>query len=149
MLTLLLRYPLIRILYLLCAIFLTACTLNIYSGYLQQFIAIRYSFYFELVMVLGQLVFQSVILWRRPLAVKGGYGFHLLTVSLLGSLLLWLFIAGKQFLSLSAHMALLYFLCVVVFMFLEHKRRVSLLGLPVYLSFTWLLYRGLILIFIL
>lgn len=138
-----------RILYQLFAVVFTACILSIYSGYLQQFIAIRYSFYFELAMVIGQLIFQSAFLWRQPWTIKAKYCFHLLTVSLLGSILLSLFIGLKYLVHLSAYAALFYFLCVVVFMFLEHKRRVVLLKLPWYLSFTWLLYRSLILIFIL
>lgn len=139
----------IRILYQLFAIVFTAFILNIYSGYLQQFISIQYSFYFELAMVIGQLIFQSTFLWKQPFNVKLKYWFHLLTVSLLGSLLLLLFIGLKYLVNLSPYIALFYFLCVVVFMFLEHKRRVALLKLPWYLSLTWLLYRSLILIYIL
>lgn len=139
----------IRVFYQLFAIVFTAGVLNIYSGYLQQFISIRYSFYFELAMVIGQLIFQSAFLWREPFKVKSRYWFHLLTVSLLGSVLLSFFIGLKYLVHLSAYIALFYFLCVVVFMFFEHKRRVGLLKLPWYLSFTWLLYRSLILIFIL
>jgi hypothetical protein len=145
----LLQNKLFRICYQLFAILFTAFVLSIYSGYLQQFISIRYSFYFELAMVIGQFIFQSIFLWKKPLPIKVNYWFHLLTVSLLGSLLLLLFIGLRYLINLSAYTALFYFLCVVVFMFLEHKRRVALLKLPWYLSFTWLLYRSLILIFIL
>jgi hypothetical protein len=139
----------VRILYQLFAIVFTAFILNIYSSYLQQFISIRYSFYFELAMVIGQLIFQSIFLWKEPINTKLKYWFHLLTVSLLGSLLLLLFIGLKYLIHFSSYVALFYFLCVVAFMFLEHKRRVALLKLPWYLSFTWLLYRSLILIYIL
>jgi hypothetical protein len=139
----------IRILYQLFAIVFTAFILNIYSGYLQQFISIQYSFYFELAMVIGQPIFQSIFLWKERFSVKLKYWFHLLTVSLLGSLLLLLFIGLKYLVNLSIYIALFYFLGVVVFMFLEHKRRVVLLKLPWYLSFTWLLYRSFILIYIL
>jgi hypothetical protein len=145
----LLKNTAFRILYQLFAIIFTAGVLSIYATYLQQFISIHYSFYFELAMVVGQLVFQSFFLFRKPLSVIANYWFHLLTVSLLGSTLLLLFIGLKQVIHLSAYAALFYFFCVVVFMFLEHKRRVTLLGLPWYLSYSWLLYRSLILIFIL
>lgn len=143
------QYTPFRIAYSLFAVVFTACVLNYYSGYLQQFISIRYSFWFELMMVLGQLVFQSLILWHKPFSVKVRYCLQLLTVSLLGSLLLLLFIGLRQWVVWNAYVALGYFLCVVVFMFLEHKRRVALLKLPWFLSYTWLLYRSLILIFIL
>ncbi|RYZ15817.1 MAG: hypothetical protein EOP49_52515 [Sphingobacteriales bacterium] len=138
-----------RIIYQLFAIVFTALVLNRFALNLQQFISIRYSFYFELAMVIGQLIFQSAFIFRRPVRVILNYWFQLLTVSLIGSALLLLFIGLQQFVDLNAYVCLVYFLCVVVIMFLEHKRRVALLALPWYLSFTWLLYRSLILVFIL
>jgi hypothetical protein len=146
---LLLQNKVFRICFSLVAIIGTALVLNAYAVYLQQFISIRYSFYFELAMVIGQLIFQSLFIWRKPFATKTAYWFQLLTVSAMGSVLLLLFIGLKQLVNMSAYVALFYFFCVVIFMFLEHKRRVALMGLPWYLSFTWLLYRSLILVFIL
>jgi len=139
----------LRLLYMMLAVWATAYTLSIYAPLLQQFITVTYSFKFELAMVLGQLVFQSVFIFRKPFAVKFLYAFHLLTVSLLGSLLLWVVICLKQVVYLNAYVCLGYFLLVVGFMFFEHRRRLNVLKLPLFLSYTWLLYRSLILIFIL
>jgi hypothetical protein len=37
----------------------------------------------------------------------------------------------------------------VLLMFFEHKRRVAKLAMPVFISYTWVLYRVIILLFIL
>ena len=139
----------LRVLYMMLAVWATAYTLSIYAPLLQQFITVTYSFKFELAMVLGQLVFQSVFIFRRPFTVKFLYAFHLLTVSLLGSLLLWVVICLKQLVYFNTYVCLGYFLLVVGFMFFEHRRRLNVLKLPLFLSYTWLLYRSIILIFIL
>lgn len=141
--------PLTRFLYLVAALFFTACTLSIYVVPLQQFMAIHYSFYFELGMVSGQLFFQSLFIFRSSFKDKYQYAYHLLTVSLLGSLLLWPVILAGYCTGLHPYFYLAYFFAVVLFMFFEHRRRLNLLQLPLFLSYTWVLYRSLILIFIL
>lgn len=139
----------LQVFFALLAIVFTAFTLSLYAVYLQSFISIKYSFYFELGMVLGQLLFQTLFILKRPLRLKLRYYLHLLGVSFAGSVLLWLMIALHALWPVSAILSLLYFLLVVVFMFFEHKRRLGIIGLPFYLSLTWLLYRSLILLYIL
>lgn len=97
------------IIYLLVAVLVTAVTLSLYAVFLQAYIAVHYSFYFELAMVFGQVLFQSLWLWKRSLAIKQQYVFHLLTVSLLGSALLWLYISIVHVHPLSPYVALAYF----------------------------------------
>lgn len=140
---------LVKLLFAFVAIAFTAWSLSIYAYYLQRFIAVRYSFWFELAMVLGQLLFQTLFILKRPWRLKLHYYLHLITVSFMGSVLLWPVIGWQAVWPLRDTLALGYFFCVLVFMFFEHKRRLHLVGLPVYLSFTWLLYRGLILLYIL
>lgn len=139
----------LRLLYALSAIVFTAWALSLYAVYLRRFIAIHYSFYFELAMVLGQLLFQTLFIRKRPLQLKFRYYLHLLTVSFIGSVLLWLMIGVHALWPVTDTISLFYFFVVVVIMFFEHKRRLVHLGLPFYLSLTWLLYRSLILIYIL
>ncbi len=139
----------LQVLFALLAIVFTAYTLSLYAAYLQRFISIQYSFYFELAMVLGQLVFQTLFIWKRPRQLKLCYYLHLLTVSFSGTVLLWAMIGLHALFPVPDTIALAYFFAVVVFMFFEHKRRLMLIGLPFYLSFTWLLYRSLILLYIL
>jgi hypothetical protein len=139
----------LQVLFALLAIVFTAFTLSLYAVYLQRFISIQYSFYFELGMVVGQLSFQTLFILKWPLRVKLRYYLHLLAVSFTGSVLLWIMIGLHVLWPVTAVLSLLYFLAVVVFMFFEHKRRLAQIGLPFYLSLIWLLYRSLILLYIL
>jgi hypothetical protein len=95
----------------------------------------------------GQLAFQGVFvsLFKRDRLIH--YFGNVMTVSLAGALALvpmflltplitwnWLYIG--------------YFMIVVSVMFFEHSRRVKILELPALISFTWVLYRVLILWFV-
>lgn len=131
------------------AILFTAFSLSHYAVLLRQYITIQYSFYFELGMVGGQLLFQALFLLKKPVSLIYRYWLQLLTVSFTGSVLLCLFLGIHRLLPVAPVVALGYFFCVVLFMFLMHRRRVQQLQLPAYLSYTWLLYRSLILIYIL
>lgn len=144
-----LKNNVLRTVYAVLAVVFTAYTLSIYAVCLQRFISIHYSFYFELAMVLGQLLFQTLFIIKRPLSLKLRYYLHLLTVSLTGSLLLWVMIGLQALWIIPDTLSLFYFFAVVIIMFFEHKRRLAGIGLPFYLSLTWLLYRSLILVYIL
>lgn len=135
--------------YLAGAILFTAYTLSVYAVFVQQYLAIHYSFSIELAMVCGQVLFQGAWLWRHSLTSKLHYTFHLLSVSLIGASLLWPFVIAARLFVLPDYAALIYFFGVVIFMFIEHRRRVRVLSLPAYLSYTWILYRILILFLIL
>lgn len=98
----------------------------------------------EFLVCAGQLLFQGVIVYQYQKDRVIHYLGNVMTVSLLGGLALspmvllagwitnpWIFIS--------------YFMVVVSFMFIEHKRRVKILELPVLVSYSWVLYRLLIL----
>ncbi|WP_118972535.1 hypothetical protein [Taibaiella koreensis] len=135
--------------YLLVCILFTAFTLSIYARYLQVYLTVHYSFWLELGMVNGQLLFQALWLLRQSWQRIAQYWYQQLTVSLIGSLLLWPYIGLRQWLQLPAITALCWFFGVVAIMFLTHRARVARLALPAYLSYTWILYRLLVLIIIL
>ena len=67
-----------------------------------------------------------------------------MTVSFIGALLL---LPGLMFTqgTYSAEGHLAWFTVVVGIMFFEHIRRVKLLGMPWFMSLTWVLYRVLVL----
>ncbi|HEU0126040.1 MAG TPA: hypothetical protein VFQ56_07030, partial [Flavobacterium sp.] len=77
------------------------------------------------------------------------YAGNLMTVSLMGSLILTPVLLLSQFVLLPQMIILGWFGVTVLIMFLEHFRRVKVLKLPFYLSFTWILYRIIALVFIL
>ncbi len=126
----------------------TAFTLSQYAKLIQHLLKINYNWQFELFMVLGMLVFQYPFIYKKERMLKLNYYYNMLLVSLLGSLLLWPLIITNYFYTCSNTVNVIYFFTVVAIMFFKHKQRVAKLLLPVYISYTWVLYRFIILIFI-
>ena len=134
-----------RIAYLLFASFLSAAILRQFSPLLQQWWPIPQGWLSEIILVLGQLLFQGLVLLlfaKERHAVKAvDYLGNLITVSLLGSLLLLPIVLISKWITIPLYLSLPYFGAAVLLMFLEHKRRVKAHNLPGYLSYTWILYR--------
>lgn len=103
----------------------------------------------EFALAFGQILFQSLLLLKFDKQTITNYAGNLMTVSLMGSLILSPILIVNQFILLPEMIILGWFGVTVLIMFLEHFRRVKLLKLPVYLSYTWILYRILALLLIL
>lgn len=127
----------------------TAITLNQYAQLIQHLIKIKYRWQFELCMIIGMLFFQYPFIYKKSRSLKLDYYFNMLLVSLIGSVLLFPLLVLNFYSNYSDKFNLLYFFTVVLIMFFNHKKRVAALGLPVLISYTWVLYRAIILIFIL
>jgi hypothetical protein len=126
----------------------TAFTLSQYAKIIQHLLKIDYNWQFEFFMIMGMLVFQYLFIYEKKWELKLDYYFNMLLVSLMGSLLLWPLIMINWFYYCTDSINLIYFFAVVLLMFFEHRRRVAKLLLPVYISYAWVLYRFIILIFI-
>ncbi len=127
----------------------TAFTLNQYAKLIHHLLSINYNWLFELMVVLGMLVFQFLFIYKNTWRLKLDYYVNMLLVSLTGSLLLWPLIILNLLYHCSDAVNVFYFLAVVTVMFFDHKKRVAQLELPVFISYTWIIYRFIILIFIL
>ncbi|KAF2513431.1 thiol-disulfide oxidoreductase DCC family protein [Flavobacterium foetidum] len=103
----------------------------------------------ETFLAFGQIVFQSLFLMKFDKQTIINYAGNIMTVSLMGSLILIPILFLSQFVQLPEMIILGWFGITVFIMFLEHFRRVKILKLPFYLSYTWILYRIIALIFIL
>ena len=137
-----------KITVMLVCIAVTAFTLSRYAMLIQHLLTIKYNWQFELLMVLGMLFFQYPFIYTKAKLLQLEYYFNMLLVSLMGSVLLWPLLILNQFYHCSNAVNLVYFFAVVLLMFFEHKRRVAKLLMPVFISYTWVLYRFIILIFI-
>jgi hypothetical protein len=103
----------------------------------------------EFILAFGQIVFQSLFLLKFDKKTIINYAGNLMTVSLMGSLILVPVLILNQFINLPEMFVLGWFGITVLIMCTEHFRRVKVLKLPFYLSYTWILYRILALLFIL
>ncbi|KFF05325.1 thiol-disulfide oxidoreductase DCC family protein [Flavobacterium reichenbachii] len=103
----------------------------------------------EAVLAFGQIVFQSLFLLKFDKKTIVNYAGNLMTVSLMGSLILLPILILNQFVNIPETLILGWFGGTVFIMFAEHFRRIKILKLPFYLSYTWILYRILALLLIL
>ena len=137
-----------KIITMICCIIVTAITLSCFAWYIRHLLTIDYNWLFELLMVTGMLVFQFPFIYKKPWSLKLNYYYNMLLVSLLGSILLWPLILLNTAYYRNDYLNIIYFFLVVGIMFFDHKRRVAKLSLPAFISYTWVLYRVIILIFI-
>ncbi len=134
-----------RLAYLGVAWLVSAWVLTAYAARLVPLVPAS-SFGREFLICGGQIVFQAglVGLLRRDRMVH--YLGNLMTVSLAGSLLLLPALAlGAAGLALPLFFYAAWFTVVVGLMFLEHVRRVGLLGIPAAATAGWVVYRLLVL----
>ena len=141
--------PGFKIAAMLVCIAVTAVTLHQYAKLIQHLLTIKYDWKFELFMVTGMLFFQYPFIYKKAWALKLEYYLNMLLVSLMGSILLFPLIVLNQYSIYTDTFNIVYFFAVVLIMFFAHKRIVAKLNLPVLISYTWVLYRIFILIFIL
>lgn len=127
----------------------TAITLSQYAQLIQHLIKIKYNWQFESGMITGMLFFQYPFIYKKMWILKLDYYFNMLLVSLIGSVLLFPLLILNFYSNYSDIFNLLYFFTVVLLMFFIHKKRVAVLKLPELISYTWVLYRFIILIIIL
>ena len=95
---------------------------------------------------IGQILLQACLIYKLDHKTIINYIGNLMTVSLIGSFLLVPLIILNRYMEISEHIILTWFGTTAFLMFMEHSRRVKLLQLPGYLSYTWVIYRLLILL---
>lgn len=135
----------IRLTFSVFAVFFVAIVLGNYARLIAHLLQIRYDWIFELCLVIGQMLFQYPFISNKPFEQQMSYFYHLLFVSFLGAVMLLPILILNSYVQMSDTINVLYFFGVVGIMLFEHMRRVKKLALPAYLSFTWILYRCLIL----
>lgn len=95
----------------------------------------------EIILAFGQIVFQSLFLLKFDKKIILNYAGNVMTVSLMGSLILSPILILSKYIQLPEMIILGWFGVTVFIMFLEHYRRIGVLKLPFYLSYTWIIYR--------
>lgn len=136
-----------RCLYMIFTWLITSLILVYYSKLAYPLIP-ESNFYREFMVCGGQIVFQGFIVGLVHKDRLVHYLGNVMTVSFGGALLLIPMFLLRD-LIVSNHFYIGYFMIVAGLMFLEHMRRVKILELPWFISATWVLYRLLILFFIL
>lgn len=129
------------------AVVAIALTLSSFASRIQPYLSVRYDWTLELALVLGQVLFQWSFLLRRPREEKVSYAWIVIAVSALGSALLWpLLLLVPPSVPRLVNVA--WFFAVVGVMFAVHYVLVVRHHLPKRLCVTWVVYRLLILVFV-
>lgn len=136
-----------RLLYIVFATLLTAVVLFQYADLIT--LLPKGNFGRELLLAVGQIAFQYVFIQKLSNQKQINYIGNLVTVSVMGSLLLLPILLLNLFIPVNDYVVLGWFGLTVNVMILEHYRRVSILGLPKFLTLTWILYRIIALLVIL
>ncbi|MFN0083716.1 MAG: hypothetical protein ACKVOM_14505 [Ferruginibacter sp.] len=126
----------------------TAFTLSQYANLVQHLLSVKYNWLFELVMVIGMVLFQWAFINKNSRDVVTDYLLKMLQVSVIGSVLLWPLLFMNRYYNFADTTNIIYFFAVVTIMFFIHKNIVAKMELPFYLSYTYILYRFIILLFI-
>ncbi len=138
----------LKILSSILCIIITAFTLSQYAKLIQHLLSINYNWLFELRMILGMLLFQLIFIYKTNKSTLFNYCSKMLLTSLIGSLLLWPLLFINKYYIIDDVVNVFYFFSVVSIMFFIHKSIVTKMKLPSYLSYTYILYRFIILLFI-
>jgi hypothetical protein len=136
-----------RFLFIAFALTLTSLVLFGYSNLIRHLP--KSNMVREIILAFGQIVFQSLFLLKLDKKTIINYAGNVMTVSLMGSLILVPILILNQFINLPEILVLGWFGITVFIMFAEHFRRIKVLRLPFYLSYTWILYRIIALLLIL
>jgi hypothetical protein len=137
-----------RIAYLLVTWIITAFILSAYAEQMTELIAAG-NWYREYLICGGQIFFQGAIISVIHKNKRWEYLGNMMTISFGGALLLLPVLLLAQFVNLHPLFCATWFMAVAGLMLLEHIRRSKLLELGWILTTSWVLYRILVLLFIL
>ncbi|HEY0652469.1 MAG TPA: hypothetical protein VGD65_05040 [Chryseosolibacter sp.] len=132
-----------RVAYLLFTWLVTSVILTHYVAHLQPLIPPT-NFYREFVICGGQIVFQGIIMFIIDRKNAFEYLGNMMTISFAGGLLLSLALAFSSVVTAPVFF-LTWFTMVVIVMFIEHCRRMTVVQLPWIMSFSWIIYRIIVL----
>ncbi len=108
-----------------------------------------YNWWREYLICFGQVAWQGVFIHFINKSRRMEYLGNMSTVSLIGGILLLPMFLIQSFYSVHPIALIFYFFLAVSFMLWEHIRRCKLLGLPLTMSGSWVLYRVFVLVIIL
>ncbi len=136
--------------YILMVAILTGIMLNQFTHNITNLIGLPSNHYlFEYMLAFGQIGWQGIVIQFIAKEKTLVYLGNMSSVSLMGAILLLPIIIIQSFLSIPEFGLIIYFFIVVSIMFFDHIRRCKLIGLPIYMTISWVSFRLMALIFLL
>ena len=140
--------PLALGLFLVLTVVASGFSLGSFAKIIQPYLVVAYDYRTETMMVCGQVAFQWLFMVRNSWPERRTYAVIALTISGLGSVLLFPILAYAAIWGVKAASALAYFAGVVAIIFFAHHRLIRRERLPTILTATWALYRLLLLAYL-
>ena len=135
--------------YSIACILISGFALSSFAKIIEEVLEVQYNFTTETLMVILQVPFQWLFMSRSSWHKKIVYLVIALSVSLIGSILLLPIIGISYIYSISNLIAISYFFLIVAIIFIIHFLLISQEKLPARLGITWVVYRCLILAYLL
>lgn len=139
---------LLTALYLVWCVGVSGFALSSVAHIVDRYLAVRYGFWLESFFVVAQVGFQWMFMPTSPWKLRQQYAVVALSVSMAGSLMLLPLLAFHRWHGAQPVFALAYFFAIVLVIFGIHHREIRRGGYPAHLTWTWLLYRTLLLVFL-
>lgn len=128
--------------YIVFVALITGYILNQFTIHVTNFIGLPPNHYlFEYELAFGQIIWQGIAIQFFSKKQRLVYLVNMSSVSLIGSILLLPLILTHQVFQLPESSLIAYFFLVVSYMIIDHLRRCKLLGLPIYITFSWVCFR--------
>jgi hypothetical protein len=143
------RTPKLIVAYLAFCAGISAYALSSFAKMVQGYLAVQYEYRTELLMVVGQVGFQWLFMRQSSWAERRTYAILALSVSMIGSVLLLPLIAIHHLSAVAPVFATAWFFGVVAVIFCIHHVLLVRGKLPSRLTLTWVLYRLLLLAYVL
>ncbi len=135
-------------LYLTFCIFISSYSLSSFAYIIRDYLHVSYDYWKEIIMVVGQVGFQWLFMANSSWTQRYTYMIIALSVSMVGSIMLLPLIFYSFSSEVSPMVAGFYFILVVLSIFLLHRVLVKKQGLPLHLTYTWILYRLFLLLYL-
>jgi len=141
--------PKYRWAYILFVAIFTGIILNQYAFHINTAFGLEHNWIREYYICFGQIVWQLVAIFfiKKNKALE--YLGNMSTVSMIGGILLLPVLWLNSIFEFHVYGLLAAFMLVVGIMFFEHIRRCKLLGLPLWMTVSWVTYRTVVLVVIL
>lgn len=134
--------------YIIFVAMFTGVILNQFAYHINLFFGLEHDWKRELYICFGQIAWQMIAIYILQKKSMMDYLGNMSTVSMIGGILLIPILLFNAFIGMHTYALIISFFAVVGVMFFEHIRRCKLLGVSLWMTFSWVMFRTVVLIVI-
>ncbi|MGK0390294.1 MAG: hypothetical protein ACI94Y_003046 [Maribacter sp.] len=134
-----------RWVYIIFVAIFTGVLLNQFTYYLNMYFGLEQDWKRELFICFGQILWQMTAIYLIQKKSTMEYLGNMSTVSMIGGFLLIPILMFNYFFPMQIYALVSSFFVVVGIMFFEHIRRCKILDVPLWMTFSWVMFRTVVL----